>query len=356
MKISKENFGKAASGKAIEKFIIGAPNGIKLGLITYGASIQELWVPDKNGKLDDIVLGFDDFASYEKHQYFSGAIIGRYANRINKGTFILDDRAYELAKNLGKHHLHGGTVGFGKKVWEASPFEGTEAAGVTFSYFSSDGEEAYPGNLTVQVTYTLLSSGTLTIDYYASSDSTTHVNLTNHAYFNLKGAGEGDVLEHRLMMNAPYFTPVTEEVVPTGEIISVKGTPFDFTRAKPIGQDIDQTDEQLKRGGGYDHNFVLNMPMGNGQLGLVAQVNEPKTGRTLEILGTQPGVQLYTANFLDADPVGKGGKVYQQRGAFCLETQHFPDSPNMSHFPSTVVLPEKPYNQTAVFKFGISND
>jgi len=355
MKIIEENFGKSKSGKKVNKYIISNSKGMTVCLINYGASIQSLVVPDKNGNLDDVVLGFDTLEDYENHKYFSGAIVGRYANRISNGQFNLAGKSYSLACNIGEHHLHGGIEGFGKKIWEASTFSGEQAVGVTFSYFSPDGEENYSGNLTIQVTYTFQENGALTIDYYAETDEATPVNLTNHAYFNLKGAGAGDILDHDLMINAKYFTPVTQSVIPSGDIVSVKGTPFDFTQAKPIGRDIAEENEQLQRGGGYDHNFVLNNPNnGLNELGLVAKVVEPTSSRTLEILGSHPAVQLYTANFLDPEPKGKSGKVYQKRGAFCLETQHYPDSPNQHHFPSTIVHPEQPYKQTTVFKFGLA--
>jgi aldose 1-epimerase len=317
--------------------------------MTYGAIITSLKVPDRNGKPGDVVLGFDSLEGYLKgHPYF-GAVMGRYGNRIAKGRFKLGGKEYTLAKNNGENSLHGGLKGFDKQVWTAKDVSTADAASVEFTYVSKDGEEGYPGTLTTTVTYTLAAANELKIDYHLSSDKETVANVTNHSYFNLSGQGEGDILGHDVMLNADRFTPVDAGLIPTGELRPVRGTPFDFTQPAAIGARVNQDDEQLMRGKGYDHNFVLSG--GGGTLELAARVHDPKSGRLMEVMTTQPGVQFYIGNFLDGTLTGKGGKVYKQRYGFCLETQHFPDSPNQPAFPSTVIKPGEPFHSTTVFRF-----
>ncbi|MBE7504011.1 MAG: galactose mutarotase [Verrucomicrobiales bacterium] len=343
--LEKTPFGALPDGTAVDLYTLKNARGITLKVMTYGALITDLYTPDRQGQFGDIVLGFDNLESYLKgHPYF-GAVIGRYANRIAKGKFTLEGQTYTLAINNDPNALHGGLKGFDKVVWAAEPVPVKNGVAVRFSYTSPDGEEGYPGNLAVRVTYTLTDANELIMDYEAKTDHTTILNLTNHSYFNL--AGEGDILGHELMLNAAHYTPVDDTLIPTGEIAPVKATPMDFTTPKPIGRDLGQLTNVPQ---GYDHNFVLNRA-GKG-LALCARVYEPKTGRTLEILTTQPGVQFYSGNFLDGTLTGKGGIVYQLHHGFCLETQHYPDSPNQPRFPSVVLRPNQTYQHSTVHKFG----
>jgi aldose 1-epimerase len=336
-------------GKPVEQFTLTNTNGIELRAIGYGGIITSLRVPDRTGKLDDIVLGFDSLEDYLKDHPFFGAIIGRYGNRIAKGQFILGGQTYKLATNNGPNHLHGGNKGFDKVLWDVQPVAGSNA--LTFTRTSPDGEEGYPGNLRVRVTYTLTDKNELIVDYSATTDKPTPVNLTQHSYFNLAGQASGDVLGHELMLNADRYTPVDDTLIPTGELAPVAGTPFDFRKPTAIGSRINGTHPQLKAGGGYDHNWVLNRK-GSG-LQLAARVTEPRTGRTLEVATTEPGIQFYSGNFLDGKLTGKGGAVYKHRTGFCLETQHFPDSPNQPKFPSTILKPGEEYKTRTVFTFGV---
>ena len=316
----------------------------------YGAIVTSIIVPDRAGNKGDIALGYngvEDYINAVDKPYF-GAIVGRYGNRIAKGEFTLDGETYSLATNNNPNHLHGGYIGFDKVVWDAKPIVGSGWTGVQLTYLANDKEEGYPGNLQVNVTYKWSDKNELTVDYLATTDKATPVNLTQHTYFNLKGEGEGDILGHELMLNAKHYTPVDETLIPTGEIAEVAGTPFDFTTAKPIGRDIGHEHQQLTFGLGYDHNWVLG---NDGKLVTAASVHEPTTGRVMEIQTTEPGIQFYCGNFLDGRLIGKGGKPYVHRGGFCLETQHYPDSPNQETFPSSILKPGEEYKTTTVFKF-----
>ncbi len=328
-------------------------HGMTVKITNYGAIITSISVPDRNGGFADVALGYNQVGDYTNavdKPYF-GAIVGRYGNRIAKGEFTLNNETYRLAVNNGPNHLHGGVVGFDKVVWTANPTAGDGWTGLTLSYYAKDKEEGYPGNLDITVTYQLNEDNELSVVYHATTDQATPVNLTQHTYFNLKGEGNGDILGHELMLNASHYTPVDSTLIPTGEIAPVAGTPFDFTKAKAIGRDISKNHQQLEFGAGYDHNWVINGETKPGQLRLAARVHEPTTGRILEVHTDEPGVQFYCGNFLDGRLRGKSGKTYVHRGGFCLETQHYPDSPNQANFPSCILQPGETYQTTTVFKF-----
>lgn len=345
-------FGVTPDGQQVSIYTITNDNGVEARVIDLGGIIVSLKVPDRNGDLDDVVLGFDSLEGYvDEHPYF-GAIIGRYGNRIANGQFTIDGDTYQLPVNNGPNSLHGGLRGFDKVVWDAEPFENEQGRGLILSYTSADGEEGYPGNLQTRVTYTLTNDDELIFDYHAVTDKATPVNLTQHSYFNLAGDGSGDVLDHQVMLNASTITAVDSTLIPTGELRPVEGTPFDFREPIAIGARIEADDEQLRFAGGYDHNFVIDRTAGES-LALAARVYEPTSGRTLEVLTTEPGVQFYTGNFLDGSLTGKEGVVYETRTGFCLETQHFPDSPNQPSFPSTILRPGEEYQSTTVFRFGV---
>jgi aldose 1-epimerase len=319
--------------------------------ITYGAIIVSIKIPDRNGRLGDVVVGHDNLEGYLTRSRFFGAVVGRYGNRIANGRFVLDGKTYQLAQNNGPNHLHGGTRGFDKVVWNGEIVKEARGASVRFTRTSPDGEENYPGNLAARITYILTGKNELIIEYQATTDKPTHVNLTQHSYFNLAGDGSGDVLQHRLTLNANRYTPVDATQIPTGEIAPVEGTPFDFRKEMPIGARIDGDHPQLKIGSGYDHNFVLTR---NGNdLEQFARVVDPTSGRTLTVATTEPGVQFYSGNKLDGSITGKSGHIYRTRTGFCLETQHFPDSPNKPAFPSTILRPGQEYRSTTVFSFGV---
>jgi len=337
-------------------YTLNNAHGIELQVLDYGGIIVSLKVPDRTGRLDDIVLGFDSLSDYQRASPYFGAIIRRYGNRIARGQFTLDGRTYTLATNNGPNHLHGGLKGFDKVVWDVSPFEREDSVGLVFRYTSPDGEEGYPGTLRATVTYTLTEQSELVFDYYATADWPTPVNLTQHSYFNLAGDGRGDVLGHLVTLKADCFTPVDSTLIPTGEIRSVEGTPFDFRTPTPIGARIDQDDEQLRYGEGYDHNFVLNKGGKDGNAdapSLAARVFDPTSGRVMKIYTTEPGLQFYSGNFFDGTLRGKKGVPYRRRYGFAMETQHFPDSPNHPQFPSTILVPGREYRSRTVLRFSV---
>ena len=335
----------------IKFFTLKNESGMTVRITNFGAIITSIVVPDRDGKMADVALGYNDIASYTNavdKPYF-GAIVGRYGNRIAKGKFSIDDQEYSLAINNPPNSLHGGVIGFDKVVWESKVNHADNS--ITLSYLAKDGEEGYPGNLNCSVMYRLTDENAIEIEYHATTDKPTPINLTQHTYFNLKGEGNGDILGHELMINSQRYTPVDETLIPTGKTPAVQGTPFDFTTAKPIGRDIGADNEQLKFGGGYDHNWVLDKGGQTGEMTLAARVHEPTTGRVLEVMTTEPGIQFYCGNFLDGRLTGKAGKPYVHRGGFCLETQHYPDSPNQPSFPSTILQPNDEYSTKTVFKF-----
>jgi aldose 1-epimerase len=371
--VIREPFGHAPDGTPVDLFVLRNTTGSRVkadtegkvavdgrtygpgrpcaeaAICNYGGIVAWLKVPDRNGKMGDVVLGYDDLAGYIKESPYFGAMIGRYGNRIAKGKFTLDGIQYTLATNNGPNALHGGIKGFDKVVWKATVLESPNGQSLRLRYTSKDGEEGYPGNLAVTAVYTLMDDNALMLDYTATTDKDTVVNLTQHSYFNL--AGRGTILNHEVMIPADRFTPVDSTLIPTGELRPVDGTPFDFRKPTAIGARINQDDEQLKFGGGYDHNWVINKDM--GQLTVMARVYEPTTGRVLEVLSTEPGLQFYTGNFLDGKITGKGGWAYQFRDAFCMEPQHFPDSPNQPNFPSVVLKPGQVYHNTIIFRFSV---
>jgi aldose 1-epimerase len=347
-KLAVVPFGKTKEGKDVQLYVLSIDKGMTVKVITYGATITELWAPDREGKLSDVTLGFDTIKGYEqKGSPFFGCVVGRYANRIAKGRFTLDGTEYKLATNNGPNHLHGGNKGFDKAVWEVvGKSAGDKVVSLTLRHVSPDRDEGYPGKLTTEVTYTLNDRNELRIDYKATTDKPTVVNLTNHAYFDLAGHDQGDVLGHELTMKASKYTPADDTLIPTGKIEPVKGTPFDFTRPTTIGSRFDKLKGEPK---GYDVNYVIDGKPGT--LRLAAVVREPKTGRVLEMETTEPGVQFYTGNFLDGKAKGKGGAVYKKHTGFCLEAQRFPDTPNHKDFPSAVLRPQETYRQTTVYRF-----
>lgn len=346
---SKTPFGTTPDGD-VDLYSLKNKNGMEVKITNYGGIITSIIVPDKNGKMADVVLGFDSLAKYlEPHPYF-GAIIGRYGNRIANGKFQIDNKEYSLVKNNGENHLHGGTKGFDKVIWNATQIRTPKRVGVEMSYKSIDMEEGYPGNLEVIVQYSLTNDNQLLIAYEAKTDKKTHCNLTNHSYFNLSGEGNGTILNHELTINSNKITLTDEGLIPTGELQAVESTPFDFRFATNIGERIDNENEQMKNGGGYDHNFVLNQRKNNER---AATLFDPKSGRFMEFFTNEPGIQVYTGNFLDGSLIGKSGKPYLKRGAVCLEAQHFPDSPNQSSFPSTQLGPEKLYSSLTIYKFSV---
>ncbi len=342
------NYGRTEAGEIIHEYTLRNAAGMEVKCISYGGILTSISVPDRQGRFANVALGFDSLAKYEaEHPYF-GAITGPYANRIGGGCFSLDGKDYQLFKNDGGNSLHGGEIGFDKRIWLASETDGA----VSLAYRSPDGEEGYPGNLDVNVRYRLDDENGLRIDYAAATDKPTPLNLTNHSYFNLLGEGEGSIYDHVLTLNADYYTPTDANQIPTGELAAVDGTPFDFRQAKTIGSGQRSAHPQILAAKGYDHNFVLNRGgLDQGDLGLAARVYEPNSGRVLEVWTTEPGIQFYAGNFLDATLVGASGRLYRQSDGFALETQHFPDSPNKPHFPSTILRPGERFESTTVYRF-----
>jgi len=346
--LTRKSWGRLADGTAVE--IYALRNGkIEAAITTYGGIVVSLRVPDRKGNMDDVVLGYDSLSQYVSNNPYFGAIVGRYANRIAHGSFLLEGKTYSVPKNDGDNSLHGGTRGFDKVVWKAKPIKD----GIELSYVSRDGEQGYPGTLTAIVRYTLNDDG-LRIEYSATTNKPTVVNLTNHSYFNLAGQGKGTILQQQLKIHASRFTPVDSTLIPTGELRSVEGTAFDFRTSTPIGERIDADEDQLHKGKGYDHNWVLDKSP--GQLSEAAELYDPGTGRVLQVLTTEPGLQFYSGNFLNGTIVGKQGRIYEHRSGLCLETQHFPDSPNHPNFPSTELKPGKRYHSITVFKFSVRSD
>lgn len=349
MNIQKQFYGATQSGTPVDIYTLTNDNGIEVKITNYGGIIVSLRTPDRSGQMGEITLGLDTLEDYLGLHPFFGALVGRYANRISAGKFTLEGKEYVLAKNAGENHLHGGDKGFDKVVWEVKSSGVDNDASLTLTYLSVDGEENYPGNLSVTVTYTLTNDNELRIDYAAETDRTTVLNLTNHSYFNL--AQSETILDHVMMLNADAFTVVDSAVIPTGEVRSVDGTPLNFRQPTRIGDRIDEDDEQLRFAGGYDHNWVVNGEP--GELRLAARVSEPSTGRVMEVYTTQPGVQFYAGNMMPQEMPGRGGQTYKWRSGLCLETQHFPDSPNQPGFPSSVLKPGEKFHEVTVFKFDI---
>lgn len=345
--IAREAWGRLPDGTPVDLYTLRNANGVEARISNYGGIVTSLKVPDRSKRLGDVVLGYETLEGYLKASPYFGCLVGRYGNRIARGAFSLDGKTYSLATNNYPNHLHGGNQGFDKRVWKARAEMKPEGPRLELTYVSRDGEEGYPGTLTVKAVYTLAQNNALRLEYTATTDKPTVVNLTQHSYFNL--AGRGDILSHVVYLNADKFTPVDSTLIPNGELRDVAGTPFDFRAPTAIGARIDQDDEQLKFGGGYDHNWVIDKPL--GQMGLQARVFEPTTGRILEVHSDQPGLQFYTGNFLDGTITGKDGWTYQHRNGFCMEPQHYPDSPNQPSFPSVVLRPGQTYRNTIVYRF-----
>jgi len=349
LKIEKKVFGQTPCGQNVNLYTLSNANGIKIGVMDYGASLISAVVPDNKGKFEDIAIGYDNFDSYVCNNGYFGGIVGRFGNRIANGRFKLDGTEYILNTNNNGQHLHGGIKGFNAVMWSSESFENATGVGVKFTYLSKDGEEHYPGNLNVTAVYTLTNDNELKIDYTATTDKATPINLTQHGFWNLAGAGNGDILKHEMMINADKFTPVDKFLIPSGELRDVKNTPMDFTQPTAIGTRIDNEDRQLKFGGGYDHNWVLNKT--DDLLTPACRVFEPTSGRVLEVYTTEPAMQFYSGNYFDGTVTGRGGKVYNYRCAMAIEPQHFPDSPNQPKFPNTILRPGETYKSQTVYKF-----
>ena len=351
--VTRERFGVSPDGRTVDVYTLANARGIRMRVLTYGGIIQTLETPDRTGKLDDVVLGFDDLQGYVKSSPYFGAIVGRYGNRIARGRFTLDGRTYTLAVNNGPNHLHGGIRGFDKVVWAAESFSSDTAVGLVLTHTSPDGDEGYPGALRAKVTYTLTNRDELAIDAEATTDKPTIVNLTNHTYWNLAGDGTRDILGHVMTIESNAIVPVDSTLIPTGQLMPVAGTPFDFRTPTAVGARIGDPHVQMRYGGGYDHTFVLDRAGGTA-LSHAVRVNDPTTGRTLDISTTEPGVQVYSGNFLDGSFAGKRGRVYRRRYGLALETHHYPDSPNQPSFPSVVLRPGETYRTRTVWRFGVT--
>lgn len=347
--VTKQSFGKTSDGQQVDIYTVRNTRGVEAKITNYGAIVVSLKVPDRNGKFDDVVLGFNDFDSYLKNDPYLGAIVGRYGNRIAKGRFTLNGVEYKLATNNGENHLHGGIKGFDKVVWTGREMKTQAGPAVVLTYLSKDGEEGYPGNLNVRVVYTLTNNNELKVDYTATTDKDTVTNLTHHSYFNLAGEGNGDILNHLVTINANRFVPTDAGSIPTGKLKSVAGTPFDFLKPAAIGARINEDDEQLRFGSGYDHTWVINGRP--GVMRLAATAYEATSGRVMQVWTTEPGVQFYTGNFLNGTLTGKTGKIYARRTGFCFETQHYPDSPNQPSFPTTVLRKGQTFKSTTIYRF-----
>ena len=352
MKLERSRFGNLPDGRQVNLYTLTNDNGIEVAITNYGGILTSIMAPDRYGELADVVLGFDDLDGYlADHPYF-GAIVGRYANRIARGVFELDSKTHRLTRNNGRNHLHGGVMGFDRSLWSAK-IRDPGVPRLDLFHFSPDGDEGYPGSLDIRASYTLNDDNELRLDFRAVTDRPTHVNLTNHSYFNLGGPATGNVLDHELSLGAHRVTPVDADLIPTGELREVEGSPMDFRKPTAVGAMIDADDDQIRLGVGYDHNFVLDT---GGDLNrIAARLVEPGSGRVLEVRTTEPGIQLYTGNFLDGSISGKGGKVHNRRCALCLETQHFPNSPNIPGFPSTVLRPGETYRSTTIYRFGVDS-
>lgn len=353
--VERQPFGVTPDGDSVDVYTLTNANGMEMQVTNYGGIILSLKVPDAEGTFEDVVLGFDSLKAYTSDRYrnanpYFGALIGRYGNRIEKGTFSIDGQTHTLETNDGPNHLHGGHEGFDQVVWEATPYEKADSVGLVLTHTSPDGHGGYPGRLSVEVTYTLTNDNEMAIDYHATTTEATPVNLTQHSYFNLEGEGSSSILDHELMINAESFTPVDSTLIPTGTLQPVESTPFDFTTPTPIGARIEADHEQLERAGGYDHNFVLRR-QDSDSLHLAARVFEPDSGRLMEVYTTEPGLQFYSGNFLDGSFTGKSGASYEQHDGFALETQHFPNSPNEPGFPSTTLQPDEEYTSRTVYSF-----
>ena len=346
----RESFGTTPEGVVVDRYALASASGVTIAVLSYGGVIQSVVAPDRSGKLADVALGYDSLDGYLRDKSYLGALIGRYANRIRAGRFSLDGAEYTLATNAGVNHLHGGTRGFNKAVWKTEPFADGDNIGLLLGHVSSAGDEGYPGTVSARVSYTLTPDGAIVIDFFATADAPTPINLTQHSYFNLAGSGVGDILDHTLELAASRFTPVDATLIPTGELRPVQGTPFDFTTPETIGARINDDDEQLRLAGGYDHNFVLDRDT-ESEFVLAARLTDPLSGRGLDIHSTEPGIQCYSGNFLDGTVMGKGGIPLRYRSGLALETQHFPDSPNQKSFPSTILQPGKSYDTRTVFTF-----
>ena len=353
--VTKQTWGKTAAGEAVDLYTLTNARGASVEIATLGGTVVSVTVPDKTGALGNVVLGFDSLDGYLAPHPFFGVLVGRYGNRIGQGRFTLDGKTYTLAKNNGENSLHGGIKGFDKYVWKTREVTSPDGLAVELTHVSPDGDEGFPGTLSATVRYTWTDANGLRIDYTATTDKPTVLNLTNHSYFNLSAGSAATVLDHTLQLSADKFTPVDKGLIPTGELRPVTGTPFDFTKARRIGELIDKDDEQIKFGGGYDHNFVFSRPA-DGSLRPAGRVAEPISGRIMDVATTEPGVQFYTGNFLDGSIKGRGGKPYIKRSGLCLETQHYPDSPNKPAFPSVVLRPGQTYKTSTQYTFGVAKE